>query len=67
MRAEKVEGLRADVENLLPTIVEVEKADSEIETELQISAEIDSLKNKKVELVFLQVKKQIKIENLDIS
>ena len=25
MRAEKVEGLRADVENLLPTIAEVEK------------------------------------------
>ena len=35
--------------------------------ERQISAEIDSLQNKKVELVFLQVKKQIKTENLDIS
>ena len=35
--------------------------------ERQISAEIDSLQNKKVELVFLQVKKQVKTENLDIS
>ena len=33
----------------------------------EISAEMDSLQNKKVELVFLQVKKQIKTENLDIS
>ena len=35
--------------------------------ERQICAEIDVLQNKKVELIFLQVKKQIKTENLNIS